>query len=81
MAKVRGGRIMKRVKVVKREDRSRHTAEQAEAGGTAKGEPKDAERDTAAVISQWIGEFRHKRRAESRHAISNLFGVPATAGR
>ena len=72
---------MKHVKVVKREERNRYAAEQAEAGSTAKGESGNAEREMAVVISQGVGEFRHKQRAESQRILANLFGVPVTAGR
>lgn len=72
---------MKHVKVVKREERSRRATELAEAGGTVKREPRNAEREIAAVISRWVGEFRHKQRAESQRNVAILFGVPATVGR
>ncbi len=72
---------MKHVRVVKREERSRHAAEQAGASNTGKGEATNTEREMAAVISQWVSEFRDKQRAESQRMLANLFGLPATAGR
>lgn len=70
---------MKHVRVVKRDERSRHTAEQAEASSTSKGKVKNAEREMAGVISEWIDEFRSKQRAESHGIVANLFRLPATA--
>ena len=70
---------MKHVKVVKRAERSHHAAVQVEAKSTGKGEAKNAEREVAAVISQWVSELRNKQRAESQRMLANLFGLPATA--
>ncbi len=70
---------MKHVKIVKRAERSRDAAMQAETNNTIKGEAKNPERDMAAVIAQWITEFRHKQRAESQRMAANLFSLPTTA--
>lgn len=70
---------MNHVKVVKREERSRPAAVQAETGNTGKGEAKKAEREVAVVISQWVSELRNKQRAESQRIVANFFGPPATA--
>lgn len=72
---------MKHVKVIKREEQSRRAAEHAEAGSTAKGKPRNAEREMAVVILQWVDEFRHKQRAESQRIAAKLFGVPMTVSR
>lgn len=72
---------MRNVKVVKREERSRHAAEQAEASATSKGTATNADREMAAVISRWVGEFRYKQRAESQRMLANLFGLPTTVSR
>ena len=72
---------MRHVKVVKREERNRRAAAQAEAGGTAKGETRNAEREMAVIISRWVGEFRRKQRAESQRIVAEFFGVPVTASR
>lgn len=72
---------MKHVKVIKREERSRHAAVQAETSNTGKGKAMNAEREVAEVISEWISEFRNKQRAESQRIFANLFGLPATASR
>ncbi len=72
---------MKHVKVVKRDERSRHAARQAEASNISKGEAKNPEREMAAIISQWITEFRDKQRADSQRMAATLFGLPTTAAR
>ncbi len=71
---------MKHVKVVKRDERSSYAAQQAEAN-ISKGETKNAEREVAAIISQWVSEFRQKQRAESQRMAANLFGLSAAANR
>ena len=68
---------MKRVKIVKRDERSRRRAVgQAEVSSESKGAKTNPEREAAAAVTRWVSELRHKRRAESERAFADLFTPP-----
>lgn len=57
-----------KVKVIKREDRTRPVQK------PVKAEPKKAARDMVATVTTWVNEFQQKRRVETKQAFEQLFG-------
>ncbi len=63
------------IKVIKRDERSRHNAD-AE-GAAANKTTQQTARDMVTTVSGWVNEFQQKRRSETRQAIKTLFSDAA----
>lgn len=72
---------MQRVRIIKRDERSRRQAvQQAEVSENNKVATANPERELAAVVMQWVGELRRKQRAELQRSYDVLTAaLPAPA--